>query len=74
MLDESTNTVKKPEQIREVLAASGIETTRPMIASCNSGMTATYMLAALQSIGFDKVPLYDGSWQEYMNRKKAEQQ
>ena len=72
MLDETNNTIKKPEQIREILATSGIDTTKPIIASCNSGMTATYMLAALQSIGIDKVPLYDGSWQEYSNKKKAE--
>lgn len=47
VLNEQTGTVKTPEQIREVLTTAGIDLTRPLIASCNSGMTATFMVAAL---------------------------
>ena len=72
VINEQAGTVKSPEQIREVLSSGGIDLTRPIVASCNSGMTATFMLAALQTLGLNNVPLYDGSWQEYMNRKKAE--
>ena len=44
--------------------AAGVDTGRPIAASCGSGVTASVVLFALQMLGEDGA-LYDGSWSEW---------
>jgi len=53
-----------------MLSAKGIDTSKPIIAHCMSGMSATYPYAALKHAGVEKVSVYDGSWSEYSAKKK----
>lgn len=43
----------------------GIDTTLPIVSTCNSGVTACLSDLAVRILGADKTSLYDGSWQEY---------
>lgn len=43
----------------------GIDTSRPIISSCGSGVTATILSLALTQLGVDAMHIYDGSWAEW---------
>jgi len=58
-------TFKSREDIRAAFLAAGVDLTRPITASCGSGMTACVLLFALHLIGQDEAALYDGSWAEW---------
>ncbi len=54
-----------PEQLRARLFAAGVDGTRPVIATCGSGISATVIAMALQHAGFEQGAVYDGSWSEW---------
>jgi thiosulfate/3-mercaptopyruvate sulfurtransferase len=58
-------TLKPPEEIARVFSAAGIDTGRPVITSCGSGITAAVLSLALTLIGARDHALYDGSWTEW---------
>ncbi len=47
------------------LEAAGIDLARPVISSCGSGVTATFLNLALAQLGVDAMQIYDGSWTEW---------
>ncbi|MFS8038153.1 3-mercaptopyruvate sulfurtransferase [Xanthobacter sp. AM11] len=53
------------EEIRKVVAASGLDLSRPVITSCGSGVSAAILWVALEMIGKTPLALYDGSWTEW---------
>jgi thiosulfate/3-mercaptopyruvate sulfurtransferase len=55
---------KRPEEIRSVFAAAGVDPTQPFVASCGSGVTANSLIFGAHLLGNDAVRLYDGSWSE----------
>ncbi|MCK0198883.1 3-mercaptopyruvate sulfurtransferase [Ancylobacter sp. 6x-1] len=55
----------EPAVIRAAVAAAGIDTSRPVITSCGSGVTAATLWLALDVIGARPAALYDGSWTEW---------
>ena len=57
-----------PGELRRRFAASGIETERPIVTSCGSGVTACTAALALHQIGAPAVAVYDGSWSEWGGR------
>ena len=60
------NSLKTKEEIHAVFQECGIDLSKPVIASCGSGMTATAVLAAIEHYNIkDDVKFYDGSWTEY---------
>jgi thiosulfate/3-mercaptopyruvate sulfurtransferase len=61
------NTVKNPEEIRAILAEKGVDVTKPIVSSCGWGITASFNFAALKHAGVGSVPLYDGSYTEYVS-------
>ncbi len=57
-----------PEKIAAAFAKGGVDTDKPMITSCGSGVTAVVLALGLDAIG-KKVPrVYDGSWTEWASR------
>ncbi|MGA0562384.1 3-mercaptopyruvate sulfurtransferase [Ancylobacter sp. VNQ12] len=51
--------------IRAAVDAAGIDSSKPVITSCGSGVTAAILWFALDSLGMPPVALYDGSWTEW---------
>lgn len=58
-------TYRSTEDIRSAFEAAGLDMTRPITASCGSGVTASVLLFALHLIGESDFALYDGSWSEW---------
>lgn len=58
-------TVKSAEDIRAAFSAAGLDLSRPIVATCGSGVTAAFLALALARLGLSRVPVYDGSWSEW---------
>jgi thiosulfate/3-mercaptopyruvate sulfurtransferase len=58
-------TFKSAAEIRRLFAEAGLDPSRPFIASCGSGVTATSLIFAAHLLGSDAGGLYDGSWSEW---------
>lgn len=64
-LFNADGTWKDKDGLAAAFAAAGVDVSKPVIASCGSGMTANVVLFALHLLGHDKTALYDGSWSEW---------
>lgn len=61
-------TLLPPAQIRERLAAMGVDEATPeVVLYCNGGVSASFGLLAMRVAGFDNGALYDGSWKDWGN-------
>jgi thiosulfate/3-mercaptopyruvate sulfurtransferase len=68
LLDGKNHNVPRPaDEIARAIKSAGIDTNRPIIASCGSGVTACVLAFALHLIGEDAA-VYDGSWTEWGGR------
>lgn len=64
LLDED-GTMKDAAALRAVFEAAGVDLSRPVIASCGSGVTACVLALALERTGHRDHAVYDGSWAEW---------
>lgn len=62
-------TLKPAAELRSVFA--GVETSKPIVTTCGSGISAAILMLGLAEIGRNDVALYDGSWTEWGGRAEA---
>lgn len=67
LLDVS-GAVLPADQLREKFASIGLtDSEQPVITYCNGGVNASLVALALNQAGFQRVAVYDGSWNEWGN-------
>ena len=65
LLDQKTGALLSGAELRKVFESKGINTKKPIISSCGTGVTAAVIDAALAEANYgpaDDRRLYDGSW------------
>lgn len=65
--------VKSPEELKKVFAAKGIDLTKPLAASCGSGVSACVLALAAYLCDKKDVSVYDGAWVEWYKRSTPQQ-
>jgi thiosulfate/3-mercaptopyruvate sulfurtransferase len=65
LFDAATGTMKPLEELRKAFAGAGVDTAKPIVTSCGSGVSAGVLTLALYRIGVENTALYDGSWSEW---------
>lgn len=55
---------KRPGDLRAAFARAGVDLSKPLVTTCNSGVTAAVLLFAAHLLG-GEAALYDGSWSEW---------
>jgi thiosulfate/3-mercaptopyruvate sulfurtransferase len=58
-------TLKSPREIEKLFQEAGVDLSRPVVASCGSGITASVLALGLAQTGHRKTSVYDGSWSEW---------
>lgn len=58
-------TLKPSPELATILHKAGLNFSRPIVASCGSGVTAVLVILALAQLGVSNVTLYDGAWSEW---------
>lgn len=57
--------LRTKDELRALFAQAGIALGEPIVMSCGSGVTACILALALYELGYEDVPVYDGSWAEW---------
>jgi thiosulfate/3-mercaptopyruvate sulfurtransferase len=57
--------LKPLAELREVIAAHGVDLSRPVLTTCGSGVSAAIVSLAVEEAGGALAGLYDGSWSEW---------
>jgi thiosulfate/3-mercaptopyruvate sulfurtransferase len=58
-------TLKSAPEIERMFGEAGVDLSKPVVASCGSGITASVLALGLAQIGHRKTSVYDGSWSEW---------
>jgi thiosulfate/3-mercaptopyruvate sulfurtransferase len=57
--------LKPADKIAAAFTSAGVDLDKPIITTCGSGVTATVLALALESLGKAPKGVYDGSWAEW---------
>ncbi|CAN0563417.1 unnamed protein product [Laminaria digitata] len=68
LIDPETSMVRPADELSARLGESGIDTGRPVVTTCGSGITACVLALAMHLTGKEDVAVYDGSWTEWGSR------
>jgi thiosulfate/3-mercaptopyruvate sulfurtransferase len=63
--NSETGEVLDRDAIRTAFETAGLDLSKPVIASCGSGVTAAALAFGLHLAGKDDVAIYDGAWTEW---------
>jgi thiosulfate/3-mercaptopyruvate sulfurtransferase len=72
LLDPATGRFLPADALRARLREAGVDTAAPVICTCGSGVTACVLALALDTIGHERVAVYDGSWTDWARRTSQE--
>ncbi|MFM7028327.1 MAG: 3-mercaptopyruvate sulfurtransferase [Chakrabartia sp.] len=64
-LFNADGTWKQGDALRAAFEAAGVDLSRPMVASCGSGLTAANLVFGAHLLGKSDIALYDGSWSDW---------
>ena len=56
---------KRGTELRRAFESAGIDLSRPLVATCGSGLTAASLVFGAHLLGKEDVALYDGSWSDW---------
>jgi len=65
LFDAGTGAMKPLEALRQAFKGAGVDTTKPIVTTCGSGVSALVLTLALYRLGVRGSALYDGSWAEW---------
>ena len=67
LFDPESGTFLPDEELARLIREAGVAEDRdaPVVAYCNGGVAATVPLFALHRLGYRKLAVYDGSWNEW---------
>ncbi|XP_057765263.1 thiosulfate/3-mercaptopyruvate sulfurtransferase 1, mitochondrial-like isoform X2 [Salvia miltiorrhiza] len=65
VLDDS-QMLLSADELKKILDQEGISVDRPVMVSCGTGVTACIVALGLHRLGKTDVPVYDGSWTEWV--------
>jgi thiosulfate/3-mercaptopyruvate sulfurtransferase len=65
LTDPETGKMKSATEIRRLFEQTGMDLSKPAIASCGSGVTACALVFGMHLTGKDDVAVYDGAWTEW---------
>ena len=61
--------IRDKSEVSAIFKKAGVNMDAPMIFSCNSGVMASFLLAAAQSTKCNgSISVYDGAWAEYSKK------
>ncbi|XP_042745940.1 3-mercaptopyruvate sulfurtransferase isoform X1 [Lagopus leucura] len=63
---------KTPEQIRSLFQEKKVDLSKPLVATCGSGVTACHVALGAYLCGKPDVAVYDGAWVEWYMRAQPE--
>ncbi|CAF0872631.1 unnamed protein product [Brachionus calyciflorus] len=69
LFDKENLKLKDIEELKKLFEESKVDLSKPLIASCMTGMTACSLAFAAHLLGKSDVPVYYGSWTEYSQRR-----
>jgi thiosulfate/3-mercaptopyruvate sulfurtransferase len=65
LFDAVTGAMKPLEELRRIFGSAGVDTAKPIVTTCGSGVSALVVTLALYRLGVRGSALYDGSWSEW---------
>jgi thiosulfate/3-mercaptopyruvate sulfurtransferase len=65
---QEDGTFRSAAEVRRRFEAAGVESGRPLVTSCGSGVTACILTLGLRVAGLPEGAVYDGSWTEWGGR------
>ena len=69
LLGPGTGTMVDAKTLHGLFGEASLDLSRPVTASCGSGVTAAILALGLYLIGYPDTAVYDGSWSEWGSRE-----